>query len=171
MVVYGAPLPATFRAGAHLLPCVHRICTFFSHHSHGDMIYAQFTSAPDRASAEPSAPLLADPVLGAGIQIKKKVNEDAVDVALRKKDGWIKREYDQTTCFGHPKNGSCVHCMPLPVRVLLWLWLWLWLVHVSEEHERSALVCVHPPFAHLHCHCTVLVPRSPLYASMFFSIV
>src|SRR5690606_43304 len=69
----------------------------------GQMLLASLGVQPEREEKEAPARIgLPD------------VTEHPVDQQLAKMDGWIQQSRDEKTCFRHPPNGSCVHCMPLP---------------------------------------------------------
>jgi nuclear protein localization family protein 4 len=73
----------------------------------GDLMLATVSVEVPRAEAEKSGK--SEPQMGL-----PKVVEDPVDQELDKMDGWVKQQFDPKTCFRHPPNGSCVHCMPVP---------------------------------------------------------
>ena len=68
----------------------------------GDMLLATTSVRPEREEKEAEWIGLPD------------VTEHPVDQLLDKEDGWIQQSRDEKTCFRHPPNGSCVHCMPMP---------------------------------------------------------
>ncbi len=81
----------------------------------GDMLLATLSVAAPRQEKEE----------GATQQVGlPQVEEDEVDQELDKMDGWVKQNRDEKTCFRHPPNGSCVHCMPVPPWQILELEPW-----------------------------------------------
>ncbi|KAG1757330.1 NPL4 family-domain-containing protein [Suillus lakei] len=78
---------------------------------HGDMIFVGYLT---KASQVPAAPMSIDVPSSTRLQsnIWETVQEDAVDIYWRSKDGKIPRGRDARFCK-HGVNGMCDYCMPL----------------------------------------------------------
>ncbi|KAI6005167.1 NPL4 family-domain-containing protein [Pisolithus orientalis] len=82
---------------------------------HGDLVFVGYKSAslsvpPDAETANPSQPPSSTP--HSAINVSERVQEHAVDLYWRQKDGKIPRNRDSRFCK-HGPNGMCDYCMPL----------------------------------------------------------